>query len=265
MKRDSRNRIAQFCGGSTTINIRICLRCLSPVIFLACSFASVCAQEQKREVRIVDSTRDPQSPIEVGGKLFVTEEIRNQELLVAFEGNVTAKNISQKRILALVTELDLSSSYAGVLHGDFRDDRFFSPDLLEPDQSEELAHEDETAKFSEDYRRSPPATPPRDPMAKVQVLYVQFEDGSTFRALGGPNTLYQNRAASLWALKQLERALRCSGKEGFEASLREAPSYNEPLAVLQSISKVAQTGGVDEAVDRMQTMLRLAASRHSLM
>jgi hypothetical protein len=129
------------------MNIRICLRCLTPVILFACSFASVCAQEQKREVRIVDGTCDPQSPIEVGGKLFVIEEIRNQKLLVSFEGNVTAKNVSQKRILALVTELDLSSSYAPVMRGDFRDDRFFSSDLLEPDQLEELAHEDATTKF----------------------------------------------------------------------------------------------------------------------
>jgi hypothetical protein len=66
---------------------------------------------------------------------------------VSFEGNVTAKNVSQKRILALVTELDLSSSYAPVMRGDFRDDRFFPSDLLEPDQLEELAHEDATTKF----------------------------------------------------------------------------------------------------------------------
>ena len=247
------------------MNIRICLHCLTPVILFACSFASVCAQEQKREVRIVDGTCDPQSPIEVGGKLFVIEEIRNHKLLVSFEGNVTAKNVSQKRILALVTELDLSSSYAPVMHGDFRDDRFFSSDLLEPDQLEELAHEEATTKFSEDYRQSVPATPPRDPIAKVQVLYVQFEDGSTFRVLGGPNTLYRNRAASLWALKQLNRVLSSAGKDGFEASLREVPDYNEPLGVLQTISKVLQTGGVDKAVDRMQAMLRLAAARHTLM
>ena len=247
------------------MNFRICLRCLTPVILFAWSFASVCAQEQKREVRIVDGTCDPQSPIEVGGKLFVIEEIRNQKLLVSFEGNVTAKNVSQKRILALVTELDLSSSYAPVMHGDFRDDRFFSSDLLEPDQLEELAHEDATRKSSEDYRQSVPATPPRDPIAKVQVLYVQFEDGSTFRALGGPNTLYQDRAASLWALKQLNRVLSSAGKDGFEASLREVPDYNAPLGVLQTISKVLQTGGVDKAVDRMQAMLRLAAARQTLM
>ena len=150
------------------------------------------------------------------------------------------------------------------MHGDFRDDRFFSSDLLEPDQLEELAHEDATTKFSEDYRQPVPATRPRDPIAKVQVLYVQFEDGSTFRALG-PNTLYQNRAASLWALKQLNRVLSSAGKDGFEASLREVPDYNEPLGVLQTISKVLQTGGVDKAVDRMQAMLRLAAARQTLM
>ena len=52
------------------------------------------AQGQRKEVRIVDDTRDPQSPIQAGGKLFVREEIRNQELLVSFEGNVIAKNIT---------------------------------------------------------------------------------------------------------------------------------------------------------------------------
>jgi hypothetical protein len=245
------------------MNIRIYIRCLTPVILFACSSVSVCAQGQRKEVRIVDDTRDPQSPIQVGGKLFVREEIRNQELLVSFEGNVTAKNISQKRILALVTELDLSSSYAGVTHVDFRDDRFFSSDLLEPHQLDELAHEDETRKFSEDYRRSP--APPTDPMARVLVLYVQFEDGSTFRALGGPNTLYERRVASLWALKQLNRVLSCAGKGGFEASLREAPDYSDLLVVLQIIAKVLQTSGVDKAVELMQTMLHLAAARQSLM
>jgi hypothetical protein len=125
-----------------------------------------------------DSTRDPQSPIEVGGKLFGIEEIRNQKLPVSFGGNVAVKNISPKRILALVTEVDLSNSYAGIGHVDFRDDRFFSSDWLEPDQLEESAQ----------------------------------EDGSTFRALGGPNTVYQNRVASLWALKQLDRVLRSAGK-----------------------------------------------------
>ena len=245
------------------MNIRICLRCLTPLILFACSSVAVCAQRQRKEVRIVDDTRDPQSPIRVGGKLFVREEIGNQKLLVSFEGNVTAKNISQKRILALVTELDLSSSYAGVTHVDFRDDRFFSSDLLEPDQLDELAHEDETRKFAEDYRRSPPS--PTDPIARVLVLYVQFEDGSTFRALGAPNTLYQNRVASLWALKQLNRVLGCAGKGGFEASLREAPDYSDLLVVLQIISKVLQTSGVDKAVELMQTMLHQAAARQSLM
>lgn len=207
--------------------------------------------------------RDPQSPIQVGGKLFVREEIRNQKLLVSFEGNVTAKNISQKRILALVTELDLSSSYAGVLHVDFRDDRFFSSDLLEPDQLDELAREDERSKFSEDYRRSPPLQ--TDPIAKVLVLYVQFEDGSTFRALGGTNILYQNRVASLWALKQLNRVLGCTGKAGFEASLMEGPDFSDLLEVLHVISTVQHTSGVDKAVDQMQTMLHLAAARHGLL
>ena len=66
---------------------------------------------------------------------------------MSFKGNVTAKNVSQKRILALVSDLVLSSSYAPVMRGDFRDDRFFSSDLLEPDQLEELAHEEATTKF----------------------------------------------------------------------------------------------------------------------
>lgn len=100
----------------------------------------------------------------------------------------------------------------------------------------ELVHK----KFSGDYRQSVPATPPGDPIAKVQVLYVQFEDKSTFRASGGPNSLYQNRAASLRALKQLNRVLGSAGKDGFEASLREGPDYNQPLRVLQTISKVLQ-------------------------
>ena len=129
------------------MNIRICLRCLTPVILFACSFASVCAQEQKREVRIVDGTCDPQSPIEVGGKLFVIEEIRNHDLLVSFEGNVTAKNVSQKRHPCSRNRTG-SEQFLCARHARwFRDDRFFSSDLLEPDQLEELAHEDATTKF----------------------------------------------------------------------------------------------------------------------
>ena len=183
------------------MNLRVSSGFFIFAILITWPFESIHAQAKRNQVRILDVSA-PGSPLEIGGKLSIEEEARNRELHLSFDGGVTGKNASQKRILALVARVNLSSSFGGVEEADIRYDMFFSTDLINRGSTVTLWHGDNSRRIVEEIRgpSTPlgPPTPTGEPTAKVQVFYAQFEDGSTYGVLSGPDNILQKRRISLW-------------------------------------------------------------------
>jgi len=226
------------------------------VLPLLCLFLlSRASRGQQKAIDVpFDSTLVADSPIEATGTLSVRETVVGNQVESLWEGNVVAKNISNKPILLLIGVLE-----AGGPHSDggyeLIEERFFSPDLIQPGGTIPLR----AGSFRRRQCCINPLDEPRDPKAAFRVEFVQFVDGSTFGTPARAKDVFVSRTSTLLVLRNLDQTYSDQGEQKFQTQLLEA---HDP--VIDLISDTAKEKGTSAAIAQLRKILTLGKKHEAM-
>ena len=173
--------------------------------------------------------------------------------------DVSAKNVSGRRILLVIATLDTSGSYgcSASRSGD-RTDHILGM-ALEPGKSISVSHGTATSRSLAD-PNSPCANPdrtPSQPKADARTVFVQFDDGSTLGDEEAAKDILNQRASTLKALKQIDDVYAQQGEQGFLALLNEDLGDSK-LPYIASVRETAKWSGSEAAIEQVRILLQHA-------
>lgn len=200
-------------------------------------------------------------PVRMSGTIELTESEVAGVNHTSFVDKLSATNLSNVPIVAMVTYTSIGNSRGPLLADDRQLDAFFSHDReIAPGQTWTYTHND-SGKF---------ITPVSNKAAKVapaassQVIFVQFADGSTCGDANDGRTvrLMETRADLLLALKKLDNAAKM-GESKFLNALAEKQTDKTGNAqgILNDISEMQKERGSAAVIEHIRSMLDVAASR----
>jgi hypothetical protein len=245
------------------------LRCTLLLCALCLSQSST-AQMEVITVPLTDRS-GAGSPFQASGRLLLREAVHGNQLEWSWGENVAVKNVSSKPILLFVvtlTEVGRHPAPAGRHSApgngptyELEDDRFFSENLIQPNESLTL-------------RDSEPGAPnvgccinplaeKTDPTAEYYLRFVQFADGSTFGDPAEARDALAWRETILRGLRELNQSYAEHGEQGFAAKLKERSAFSETAPFKQILRKYSE-GGVQAALDKARQMLA-TAEQHAAM
>jgi hypothetical protein len=173
--------------------------------------------------------------------------------------DVSAKNVSGRRILLVIATLDTSGSYGcSTSHSVEHTDHFWGMPL-EPGKSIVVSHGRGTSSSLADPNR-PCANPdraPSEPKADARTVFVQFDDGSTLGDQEAASDVLNQRASILKALKQLDEVYAQQGEQGFLALL-SADFGDSRLPQIVFLRETAKQSGSDAAIQEVRRLLQRA-------
>jgi hypothetical protein len=233
---------------------------LVPISFIALALS---AFGSDRVVRIIEAS-PPGSPVGNNGSVTFAEMVSGDRVLSAFSQNWTVKNFSPKSIVALVETLVIqypSGNRAGPVQ---EYELFFHPDLLKP--GDEVSFSRPARDVTEFGSHG---SGPGEPNCTVNVLWVQFADGSTFGDRKYADSLLRKRRATLDGLRRLRDIYLNQGAATFASELRKkvepTVDSNLDMFVEQLSSAYLQTNDVQATYNKLQNWLDTADSRKSLL
>ena len=200
-------------------------------------------------------------PVRMSGTIELTESEVAGLNHTSFVDKLSATNLSNAPIVAMVIYTSIGNSRGPLLADDRQLDAFFSHDReIAPGQTWTHTHND-SGKF---------ITPVSNKAAKVapaassQVIFVQFADGSTCGDANDGRTvrLMETRADLLLALKKLDNAAKM-GESKFLNALAEKQTDKTGNAqgILNDISEMQKERGSAAVIEHIRSMLDVAASR----
>jgi hypothetical protein len=232
---------------------RFVLALLSLVI--SCPFCAA----QTTVVDVMDKST-VKCAVRMSGTIELTESEAAGEDRTSFVSHVSATNLSNLPIVAMVTYTSIGNSL-GPLVGENRQlDAFFAHDLeIAPGQTS--IKRVDNGVFTEPVRKGAVKIAPA---ASSQVIFVQFADGST---CGDPNdgrvtSLMDARADLLLALKRIDKAAKI-GEDKFLKALDDKATDRTGNAegILGYIRDMQKEKGSTAAIEYIRSMLDVAASR----
>lgn len=175
-------------------------------------------------------------------------------------------NLSKKGVVLTVVHFGVSGVNAPGLNHNWTMDRFFGPMIFQAGGLEKI--EDPPAPFGETKINGQPVPAyvglDAHPMAKAEVTFVQFVDGSTWGDGAVGRELISQRRNALGELKRLEQVLNTQGTEAFARELSDsAASLRFPATgalVYECKSKADSC-----SVDGLHSMLQAAAEHQAEM
>jgi len=199
--------------------------------------------------------------VRMSGTIEVTESEVQGENHTSFASHVLATNLSNVPIVAMVTFTNIGNSRGPLVGANHLLDAFFKHDLeIAPGQTWTLKHDD-NGKFITPF---PAGAGKVAPAASSQVIFVQFADGTTCGDAhdGRVESLMDTRADLLLALKKWNDAAKV-GEDKFLKALDEKATDRTGNAegILNSIRDMQKEEGTAAAIERIRTMLDVAASR----
>jgi len=233
---------------------RFVLALLSLVI--SCPFCLA----QTTVVDVVDKST-VQCAVRMSGTIELTESKVAGEDRTSFVSNVTATNLSNVPIIAMVTFTSIGNSIGALVGQNYQLDAFFAhKSEIAPGQTLTHKHDDDGV-FIESV---PKGGGKSAPAASSQVIFVQFADGST---CGDPNdervvSLMDTRADLLLTLKKWSDAAKI-GEDKFLKALDEKATDRTGNAegTLGYIRDTQKEKGSTAAIEYIRSMLDVAATR----
>lgn len=200
-------------------------------------------------------------PVRMSGTIELTESETEGLHRTTFVSAVTATNLSNLPIIAIVTSTTIGNSLGPLVIQNQLLDAYFSHDKeIAPGQTSIHKHDD-TGTFSDPI---PKYNQRVAPVASSKVIFVQFSDGSTCGDAndGRVQTLMEARADLFQAIKKIDDAAKI-GESEFVKAL--ADHYTDRTGnvegIIGSISGMQKEKGSPAAIARIHNMLDVAATR----
>jgi hypothetical protein len=201
-------------------------------------------------------------PVRMSGTIELTDSEAEGELRTSYASHVSATNLSNVPIVALVTFIIIGNSLGPLVGENHQLDAFFDHDKeIAPGQTSAHKHVDNNGVFIEPFRKGAVKIAPA---ASGQVIFVQFADGST---CGDPNdgrvtSLMDARVDLLLALKRIDKAAK-TGEDKFLKALDDKATDRTGNAegILVNIRDMQKEKGSTAAIEYIRSMLDVAASR----
>jgi hypothetical protein len=200
-------------------------------------------------------------PVRLSGTIKVTESEVDGVNHTSFVSHVSATNLSNQPIIAMVTDISIGNSLGPLVAQNHLLDAFFSHDLeIAPGQTYTLKHDDDSGTFS----MSVAGITKTSPAASAQVIFVQFADSTTCGDIkdGRVETLMDARADLFQALKKIDTAAKADESK-FLNALAEKPMDRtaKAEAILDKIRIMQKEKGSAVVIEHIRSMLDVAASR----
>lgn len=166
---------------------------------------------------------------------------------------VTAHNDSSQSLLAVRITADAATRYQWDQPVTFRYDGFFKESGMPPGLDFDVVDESAYSIVDRSYVNGSRVKPPSPNFAchaKVKVLFVQFEDGSTWGDDETKKDVTARRANNMATLTYLVEAYDSGGQTAFDAAL-SAPALQEIAFVMKSEAEYYRTTIVEIARRRL--------------
>jgi hypothetical protein len=145
---------------------------------------------------------------------------------------VTAHNNSSKSLLALVATADVATRYEWDQPVTFQYDGFSKETLIGPGLDFDIVDEGMYSPVEVTYVNGVPVEPPPPNFvchAKTKMLFIQFEDGSTWGDYQTGKDVMARRAKNIALLSRLVDTYDSGEEAAFAAALDEPESRRHPL------------------------------------
>jgi len=230
------------------------LALLVPVVLCLVTFAG--AETHVTVVRVQDVSA-PGSPLAASGTVQLQEFTFGNQVRGSVTSSVTARNVSDRTILALIAELRVVTSYGPPRVLTRRLECFFAPDVIKPGDEEAL-FQGAAPKRIEPYDSS---KPPQTPRAEFRILFVQFVDGSTFGGEAFGEDLMQLRRITWRHLRDLEKTYTRDGEAGFVEELMAPVQPAEVNTFFENLRVTQRQLGTQATMARIRGALQFAEER----
>jgi hypothetical protein len=225
-------------------------------LLLSCRFCAA----QTAVVDVVDKST-VKCAVRLSGTIEFTESEVQGANHTTFASNVSATNLSNVSLVAMVTYTAIGNSMGALVGENHLLDAFFRHDLeIAPGQTSTHKHDD-TGEF---ITAIPKRAAKVAPAANSQVIFAQFTDGTTCGDAhdGRVESLMETRADLFLALKKWNDAAKL-GESSFLKALAaeqlDRTGHAEPI--LNDIRDIQKKDGTAAAIERIRQMLDVAASR----
>lgn len=230
-----------------------------PALLSLFAWCLTCAA-QTTIVDVVDKST-VKCAVRMSGTIELTESEVEGVNHTSFASTLSATNLSNEPIVAMVTFTSIGNSMGGLVGENYLLDAFFAHDLeIAPGQTSTKKRDDNGVMSTP----VPKGAVKQAPAASSQVIFVQFADGST---CGDPNdgrveSLMNTRADLLLALKRMNDAATI-GESNFLKALAEKSTDRTGNAegILNYIRDMQKEKGSAAAIEYIRRMLDVAASR----
>ncbi len=202
------------------------------------------------------------SPVRITGSVVFNDNMLETRRRSQRNPSITATNLSDKKIIALVSELkawdfrDLPTAVVGQYDKFFERDAFASGDsviLLGPPPGGNGVIEDQLIR-----------TPQVEPRAEAKVLWVQFSDGSTWGDNAAASQVILARRSEYKAMKLLVDAYNERGEDGFRDALVTLEHDQELVSNVHALKKLGNQK-LEDVMIRLNFALMMAAQHASLL
>jgi hypothetical protein len=236
------------------MTMRFVLALLSIVI--SCPFCGA----QTTVVDVMDKST-VKCAVRMSGTIEFTESRAAGEDRTSFVSHVSATNLSNVPVIAMVTYTIIGNSLGPLVGQNHQLDAFFAHELeIAPGQTSVHEHAD-NGVMTEPIRKGASTIAPA---ASSQVIFVQFADGSTCGDAndGRVTSLMDARADLHLALKRIDKAAKAGDDKFLKALDDKATDRTGNVeGILGHIRDMQKERGSAAAIEYIQTMLAVAASR----
>jgi hypothetical protein len=176
----------------------------------------------------------PGSPLQISGNVSFTDQLLGNSVVSSSNYKLTARNVSGRGIVFVLVRFEASGGRGGGMLHSFQWENFFSNEVIAPEKTFVLARsvgEHQTSCCVN------PLEPAASPKAEVNVMYSEFDDGSTYGDRSEAATVFATRSMVIEGLRQLD-ALK--GDEDFVRLLGQnltSADADDFLEILRSIQK----------------------------
>ena len=235
---------------SAAVAAILCLLLFVPYLF--------CAEQTTVNVKDESTVK---CPVRMSGTIDLTESEKDGVDNTSFVSHVSATNLSNVPIVAMVTYSTVGNSLGPLIGETHQLDAYFAHELeIAPGKTWTHQHSDNgmfSTPISKETVKVAPAT-------SSQVIFVQFADGSTCGDAndGRVTSLMDTRADLFLALKKWNDAAKI-GEDKFLKALDDKATDRTGSAegILGYIRDMQKEKGSTAAIEYIRSMLDVAASR----
>ncbi len=245
---------------------------IAALLFLTGMSLPACAQTPDDLLLDVKDVSAPDSPIKLAaGRVSFKQEIHSYRVNSAIARHLELANVSSKTILAYEVSFYAIPLYGGALLRVDRRDMFFTEKLtFVPGFRESL--DDDWPESREQGSGEGPTIPKKytgTPKAELKVVFVEFDDGSTYGTSDWGKHLSEGRAATIGWIVEFIHAFESGGDGELRTTLTKALALPEDLEITRDYLRMfdynLKSDGAGKLIAKTKDRLRAAQEHVNMM